>query len=690
MKKLVLLLLIAVLFYTRLLNLEWGLPYPMHPDERNMANAIQSLSCDVKTAGSVFNPSECLNPHFFAYGQLPLYLAYGGILISHTFTHTTTPISFNEATIALRTLSALASILLVLVLYKTIFLIIDHKKSPLLHWGVLIFLIFSPYAIQFAHFGTTESLLMLFYSTLLYFCLLLFKNKINLTKFVVIAGILSGLSLGTKSSAALFLGLPLFSLLLKMVGGAGGGVHGGAHLGRSPRSTDGEESRGRIYHFVFSSIFFLFFTLLFLVLSSPQSFLNWSDFISSMEYESSIGMGKYVPFYTRQFVNTTPVLFQITNILPYALGWPQFILGIVGLFFLPYKTKKGQRSSYLNEYNMLRFGFLLVFLPNAFFFAKWTRFIAPVFPFLSLFAGLFLYRLFKAKKPLFFAALILSIIPGIAYISIYRAPDIRFTASEWIYKKTPADAKILTETANVIDLPIPSTSSSNPENKSFAIVSFDFYDVDANPQLQKQLQSLVEAADYIIVPSRRIFKNHPGRTYPVLNDYYEQLFSGASGFEQVAEFSSYPTITLFGKTLLELPDENAEETWTVFDHPVIRIYKRISNQSRDFSTYKSLYYQVGTAKYHLLVADTAEKWEKGLMFVNKKQDIKGFDGMIFLFPDSQIRAFWNKNTVSDLILYWIQKGKVIGTSAMPSITKTGVITTFSSPGPADTVIEVIK
>ncbi len=687
MKRLILLLLMAVLFYTRFVNLGWGLPYPMHPDERNMANAIQSMNCNFKHEILNLKLNECLNPHFFAYGQLPLYLAYGGVLVSHTLTHTITPVSFDEATLALRTLSALASIFLVFVLYKTIFLIIDNKKSLFLQWGVLIFLIFSPYAIQFAHFGTTESLLMLFYSTLLYLCLLLFKNRVNLTKFVVITGILSGLSLGTKSSAALFLGLPVMTVCCLYFFFDLGSPKGGAPGDKKNRNN---KTLPTFLHLFKYLLFFCLITLIFTVLSSPQSFLNWSDFISSMEYESSIGMGKYVPFYTRQFVNTPPLLFQIKNILPYVLGLPQFILGIVGLFFLPYKTKKRQVSACLNEYNILRFGFLLVFLPHAFFFAKWTRFVAPVFPFLSLFAGLFLYRLFKIKKPLFFAALILSIIPGIAYISIYRAPDIRFAASEWIYENIPSNSKILSETANVIDLPIPSASSSNPENKSFAIVSFDFYDVDANPQLQKQLQSLVEAADYIIVPSRRIFKNHPPRTYPVLSEYYEQLFSGASGFEQVAEFTSYPRISLFGKTLLELPDENAEETWTVFDHPVIRIYKRINNQSPDFSAYKSLYYQIGTAKYHLLVADTAEKWEKGLMFVNKKQDIKGFDGMIFLFPDSQIRAFWNKNTVSDLALYWIQKGKVIGASNMPSITKTGVITTFSSPGPADTVIEIVK
>ena len=50
--------------------------------------------------------------------------------------------------------------------------------------------------------------------------------------------------------------------------------------------------------------------------------------------------------------------------------------------------------------------------------------------------------------------------------------------------------------------------------------------------------------------------------YPILNKYYDDLFSGKLGFTKVAEFSA------------GLNDEQAEETWTVFDHPVIRIYKK--------------------------------------------------------------------------------------------------------------------
>ncbi len=89
--------------------------------------------------------------------------------------------------------------------------------------------------------------------------------------------------------------------------------------------------------------------------------------------------------------------------------------------------------------------------------------------------------------------------------------------------------------------------------------------------------------------------------------------------------------------------------------------------------------------YTLLVADTPAQWEKGLMFFRK---LDGVDGMIFIFPDSQYRTFWNKNTLMDLKLLWIQNDKQIGESFLPSIEKSKEIVTVSSPGLANKVIEL--
>ena len=128
------------------------------------------------------------------------------------------------------------------------------------------------------------------------------------------------------------------------------------------------------------------------------------------------------------------------------------------------------------------------------------------------------------------------------------------------------------------------------------ITNFDFYSLDENPALLAELKEHLAKADYIFVPSRRIFANQTctnpvtgllrrstprndercsrlKQQYPLLNEYYEKLFSGQLGYHQVAEFSSYPALHVASYTL-HFPDETAEETWTVFDHPVVRIYKR--------------------------------------------------------------------------------------------------------------------
>jgi len=100
---------------------------------------------------------------------------------------------------------------------------------------------------------------------------------------------------------------------------------------------------------------------------------------------------------------------------------------------------------------------------------------------------------------------------------------------------------------------------------------------------------------------------------------------------------------------------------------------------------KTITYQLEDNKYQLLVADTPEKWEKGLMYVKKKD---GFDGMIFYFPDKEYRSFWNKNTLVDLDVYWLIDNKVIRKDVLLAITKNG-LQTVCSQKPVNRVIEII-
>ncbi len=504
------LLVVCLLVYSRFVNLGWGFPYPMHPDERNMANALQQLQCGFP----IRQLADCFNPHFFAYGQFPLYLGYlliwavrgfrdFGIII----------ISFEEAVVSLRAISAMASIINVSVLVKIISLILKKKQTLL----IVLILTFSPFFIQFSHFGTTESLLMLFYSLIVYFSIRLLER--HTTYQVVWLSLVSGLTVATKISSIIFIAVPLITILSNL------------------RSWDRYKNLIR----------FGLLTTILMILFSPHNLINFHDFFSSIKYESDVATGKALVFYTRQFFNTVPVWFQLEKVFPYVLGWPIFILGILGFLRLSWGDKK---------INLLRFAILVYFIPNAFLYAKWTRFMSPVFPLMLVFAILFLEKI-KVIKIIKIIIVIIAILPGLTYLSIYQNRDVRFQASEWIYKNISNNSYVLSETANVVDIPI-----SNGLN-NYNVVSFNFYDLDESSGLQSELKEHLKKSDYIFVPSRRLFANHPRDKYPLLNDYYDKLFSGKSGFEKVAEFSS------------GLNDEQAEETWTVFDHPVIRIYKKV-------------------------------------------------------------------------------------------------------------------
>jgi len=529
-KRIILFLLVLLLFYTRLVNLSWGLPYPFHPDERNMANALQQLHCEIS------NLKECLNPHFFAYGQFPLYLGYGMVRVYKFFRgELLKSISFEEATLALRLISSFASVLLVYFVVKVVQMLNKIQKDSLSFFASLLIFIFSPALIQFAHFGTTESLLMLFYIWLVYESLSLMNKKITLGSFLLTTSVISGLAIATKVSSLIFMAIPVLMVFY---------YH-----------------KNKLYKIFKSLVLYFSLSLVVGFIFSPHNLISFNEFLGAFHYESAVALGTLPVFYTRQFAGTIPIIFQFLKIFPYALGWPVLIFFIAGFFALPLNKQN----------NLLRFSFLAYFLPNAFLYAKWTRFMSPVMPIMIVIAVLLLLRAFKNVnnfRKVVGAILALSfIIPGVAYLSVYAHPDIRFTASDWINRNIQRDSIILSETGNVVDIPLTNTNN-------YQIFSFNFYDLDENKQLQLDLSQNLEKASYIFIPSRRIFMNHSKEKYPLLREYYSKLSSDSLGFKKIAEFAAYPKISFLGQTLLKFPDENAEETWSVFDHPVIRIYKR--------------------------------------------------------------------------------------------------------------------
>jgi hypothetical protein len=155
----------------------------------------------------------------------------------------------------------------------------------------------------------------------------------------------------------------------------------------------------------------------------------------------------------------------------------------------------------------------------------------------------------------------LCLVPGILFFTTYFEPDIRLQASRWLVDRIPPQSRVLSEGGNVVNLPV--------YPYSYEVNNFDFYQLDTNPALEPQLYQYLNQAQYILVPSRRIFKNQNNSRYPISNNYYHSLFSGRLGFSLVKTF--------FLRNYFILNPENAEETFSVFDQPTIRVYQKNVN-----------------------------------------------------------------------------------------------------------------
>src|SRR5437667_11195294 len=130
-------LLIAISLFLHFYNLNWGAPFYFHPDERNIASSVAQLTF----------PTQ-MNPHFFAYGSLPIYTIYFTGYFLHLFQ--TPQVRFEEAILLSRFYSALFSTLLIPIL----FFIGKKCKDESLGIFVAFLATTSVGFIQFAHFGT--------------------------------------------------------------------------------------------------------------------------------------------------------------------------------------------------------------------------------------------------------------------------------------------------------------------------------------------------------------------------------------------------------------------------------------------------------------------------------------------------------------------------------------------------------
>ena len=90
----------------------------------------------------------------------------------------------------------------------------------------------------------------------------------------------------------------------------------------------------------------------------------------------------------------------------------------------------------------------------------------------------------------------------------------------------------------------------------------------------------------------------------------------------------------------------------------------------------------------VLTADTPEQQRRGLM---AQDDLDGYDGMIFRFPDERERSFWMRDTRIPLsIAFFDARGTFVSAADMEPCGDRPDCPTYSSGGPARYALEVLR
>jgi YYY domain-containing protein len=542
--------LVVVAAALRFQGLDWDEGQHLHPDERFLTmvetaiKAPRSLADYFDTAHSPLNPGN--NGYgFFVYGTLPLFLVH---LVAAALGMT----DYGRVHLVGRTVSAtfdLGTVWLTYSLGARLF----GRRTGLLACALAAFSVTS---IQNAHFFTVDSAAT-FFATASLRALLAVAETGSLASHVLF-GAAFGAMLGCRINLALLGAVyPIAFLHAWRVRGRSVGSLVGAGVACAAVAAGVFRA---VQPYAFAGPGFFGAAL------APQ-------FLASMAEIRSFATGAvdYPP--SVQWIGRTPVLFAGRNLFLWGIGPAWGAAALAGIAWWLFARSRSPRDGDWLGLVALAWAIVL-FGVHSVQFAATLRYFLPVVPVLGVFAAWPLARE-PGRLRVVTAALLVGLTAAwaVAFTAIYRRPVTRVEASRWIYRNIPAGATLATEHW---DDGLPLALPDAPPVR-FHSIELHLYDDDTDAKVRALIDELA-AADYVVLSSNRLYRSIP-RTpwrYPVTRRYYELLFSGELGFRLDRSFTSYPRL---GPR--EIRDDEAEEAFTVYDHPHVLIFKKTAAATRE-------------------------------------------------------------------------------------------------------------
>jgi hypothetical protein len=545
-----LLVILVAAAWLRLTGVNWDHGTHLHPDER----FLTMVAADIRmpppgtgyfdTARSPLNPANVGRP-FFVYGTLPLFLV-------RAVGEATGRTGYDEIYLVGRVVSGLLDLTTVALTFWLGLLI----AGPRVALAAAALLAVSVISIQQAHFFTVDSAATCLATLAL----------VMLVKAVRGGGpgvhALFGAAFGLTLSCRLNLVLLVVPYALALL-----------HLWRARRlrlpSLAVAAAAAGVASFVAFRVCqpYAFAGPGFFDLALAKDFLESTSAIRDLV----TGAADYPP--SVQWIGRVPVLSAGTNLVLWGLG-PAWGLATIGGLAWGLWRRPAQDGPHVAGRIVLLWAPVL-FLFHSTQFAATLRYFLPIVPVLAVAASWPMAHGHprRARRWLLGAVVGLTACWAAAFSTIYQQPHTRVAASRWMYEQLPPGTTIAVEHWDD-GLPL-SVDARTPS--IYTHVDLKLYD-EENETKRRQLIAALDAADVIVLSSNRLYGSIPRAPwrYPLARRYYELLFSGGLGFQLERIFTSYPRLGP-----VAVPDDDAEEAFTVYDHPKVVVFRKSASYSHE-------------------------------------------------------------------------------------------------------------
>ena len=564
--------LFALALSLRWYGLDWG---NYHPDEWPIESFARGLGLP-NSPGEFFSPESPLNPGWFNYGSLPLILLAAIGWVGDQLREFADFVP--QRHVLWRGVTGLADAVTVILVARIGRELYGHTVGFL----AAAFYALAVLPIQLSHYFTVDPLMTALLMASLLASVRFLRSRDQRTGYIAAA--LLGLAISTKATAVVF-SIPVAFVWL-------------AYL--STRMRDGATTANDVRRALRHAILAVFIAFAAFAVAQPYALIDWPTYSSDLLTQANMARGELELPFTIQYIDTTPWLYHIRNMVVWGLGIPLGVAALVGVSLITWRDARRRNVIELLLIASLLIPFLWLGAQQV----KFMRYMLPLYPLFCIAAafavvsGMALLARFGRRGT--WAGMTLAgvvIIPtafyALAFTTVFGGTHPVDRMSEWITDNVPRGSVITTETWD---------QRFHGEHR-YDIEPIEVYWADDWFKAE-MIAAQLSRADYVYMFSNRGYgsvSRLPER-FPVMRDYYEALFDGRLGFELARVETTYPS--LLGVTLVDdsirylgfepsSPDVidggatglvinlgPADESFTVYERPKPMLFRKVSEVSQ--------------------------------------------------------------------------------------------------------------